>query len=327
MASPWRSSTSRLRGRSRRLSRLSRARFQASCTLARFPFPAPPSSRIGADGAEISSTSSEQNGSYVLRLNGPGTYKVRASLAAFAPGVARSDPGGRRLQQPARPRAGPRVASTGGPSRCPSDASHDASDGFAGPFDRLRAGGQGLRPRLFDRLRTRRFPAARRRHQRDRGTGRQPRPTKTRRRPCAPSCSCLQDSRRMRRPRRWRLPASRGNRTTRCCLADAVAAANSARAGLTGSDVAVRRVLAGATRVVSAEAADEAAARAAGAPAGSAAGPAGSEACAAAGAFKATPTTTSAGRCSMPQLIRSTVACVRSLTTSSSATDPPSAAR
>ena len=40
---------------------------------------------LGADGAEVASTSSEQNGSYVLRLAAPGTYQIRASLAAFAP--------------------------------------------------------------------------------------------------------------------------------------------------------------------------------------------------------------------------------------------------
>jgi len=40
---------------------------------------------LGADGAELSSTSSEQNGSYLLRLKGPGTVSIRASLAAFAP--------------------------------------------------------------------------------------------------------------------------------------------------------------------------------------------------------------------------------------------------
>jgi trimeric autotransporter adhesin len=51
------------------------------------PLPGAAIVAIGADGAEISSTSSEQNGSYVLRLNGPGTYKVRASLAAFAPAL------------------------------------------------------------------------------------------------------------------------------------------------------------------------------------------------------------------------------------------------
>ena len=39
---------------------------------------------LGADDAEAASTSTEQDGSYVLRLSGPGTYKLRASLAAFA---------------------------------------------------------------------------------------------------------------------------------------------------------------------------------------------------------------------------------------------------
>ncbi len=40
---------------------------------------------LGADGAEVSATSSEQNGSYVLRFAAPGTYQIKASLAAFAP--------------------------------------------------------------------------------------------------------------------------------------------------------------------------------------------------------------------------------------------------
>ncbi len=39
---------------------------------------------LGADGTEVASTSTEQNGSYVLRLAAPGTYQIKASLAAFA---------------------------------------------------------------------------------------------------------------------------------------------------------------------------------------------------------------------------------------------------
>jgi len=39
---------------------------------------------LGSDGAEIAATSTEQNGSYVLRVTGPGTYNIRVSLAAFA---------------------------------------------------------------------------------------------------------------------------------------------------------------------------------------------------------------------------------------------------
>ena len=39
---------------------------------------------LGPDGTEIAATSTEQNGSYVLRLTGPGAYSVRLSLAAFA---------------------------------------------------------------------------------------------------------------------------------------------------------------------------------------------------------------------------------------------------
>jgi trimeric autotransporter adhesin len=38
-----------------------------------------------ADATDVSSSSTEQNGSYALRIPGPGTYTVRATLAAFAP--------------------------------------------------------------------------------------------------------------------------------------------------------------------------------------------------------------------------------------------------
>ena len=49
------------------------------------PLPGVAITALAADGAEVASTSSEPNGAYVLRLNGPGTYALRATLAAFAP--------------------------------------------------------------------------------------------------------------------------------------------------------------------------------------------------------------------------------------------------
>ena len=39
---------------------------------------------LGSDGTEIAATSTEQNGSYVLKVTGPGAYNIRVSLAAFA---------------------------------------------------------------------------------------------------------------------------------------------------------------------------------------------------------------------------------------------------
>jgi hypothetical protein len=40
---------------------------------------------VNADGAEVASSSTEQNGTFVLRLPSAGAYTVRAALAAFAP--------------------------------------------------------------------------------------------------------------------------------------------------------------------------------------------------------------------------------------------------
>jgi hypothetical protein len=41
---------------------------------------------LGPDGAEHATTSTEANGAYVMRLSQPGTYVVKAALAAFAQG-------------------------------------------------------------------------------------------------------------------------------------------------------------------------------------------------------------------------------------------------
>ena len=49
------------------------------------PLPGAAVVALGAGDVEISSTSSEPNGTYVLRVGAPGTYRIRASLAAFAP--------------------------------------------------------------------------------------------------------------------------------------------------------------------------------------------------------------------------------------------------
>ena len=304
------------------------------------PLPGAAIVALGADGAEISSTSSEQNGSYVLRLSGPGTYKIRASLAAFAPAtreatLAAGDCNSRLdLVLVLASRVRRRCC---GRCRDRSGATHDGWSAFDRP-GRHAAGRQALdgadRPAPVGEAGALRQAQGRAGSSSStssptRQGSRQPlRPTTTRRRRCGPSCSCLRVSQPMRRPRPSRRPASRGNRTTRCSLAGAAGAASSARADLTDSDAAARAASAAvATRAGSAEAVDVAAGLAAAAPAASAAVPVGSGACAAADAFRATPTTTSAGRCSMPRHIHSTVACVKSLTTSSSATDPPSAVR
>ena len=50
-----------------------------------FPVPGVAITAVKADGNDVSSTSSEQNGSYALRVPGAGTYTIRAALAAFAP--------------------------------------------------------------------------------------------------------------------------------------------------------------------------------------------------------------------------------------------------
>jgi hypothetical protein len=45
---------------------------------------------LNGDDAEVASTSTEQNGTFTLRLPGPGAYTVRAALAAFAPATGRA---------------------------------------------------------------------------------------------------------------------------------------------------------------------------------------------------------------------------------------------
>ena len=62
-----------------------------ACTLSglvqsgNVPLPGAAIVALGTDDVEMASTSSEQNGTYVLRLQAPGTYRIKASLAAFAP--------------------------------------------------------------------------------------------------------------------------------------------------------------------------------------------------------------------------------------------------
>ena len=119
--------------------------------------------------------------------------------------------------------------------------------------------------------RTRRIPAARRRHQRQGGdaAAHGGRATATR---CAPSCNCHRAFRRMRRRKRSRRRARRDSRTRCCSLAGAVAAASSpARApdGFGRGGGAGEGRLAAAVKAGSAEAAVAAAA----VPAGWAGGP------------------------------------------------------
>jgi hypothetical protein len=62
-----------------------------ACTVSGFvqsggvPVPGAMVVALDAVDAEVSSTSSEQNGAYALRIAAPGTYRIQASLAAFAP--------------------------------------------------------------------------------------------------------------------------------------------------------------------------------------------------------------------------------------------------
>ena len=107
------SSTSRRRRRSRRRRGSAVRGFGPRAVRHRCRFPASPSSAVGADGAEIASTSSEQNGSYVLRLRGPGTYTIRASLAAFAPATREATLAAGDCSSRLDLVAGPRVARRG----------------------------------------------------------------------------------------------------------------------------------------------------------------------------------------------------------------------
>ena len=45
---------------------------------------------VNAEGAEVASSSTEQNGTFVLRVPGAGAYTVRAALAAFAPATGKT---------------------------------------------------------------------------------------------------------------------------------------------------------------------------------------------------------------------------------------------
>ena len=244
LASLWPSSTSARRRRSRPLTAGQPCAISGLVQSGTLPLPGAAVVALGADGAEISSTSSEQNGSYVLRLSGPGTYTIRASLAAFAPAtreatLAAGDCNSRldlalvlASRAPRRQRRAARRRAT--PRRQPR-----------GPAHRLARGRSRQTATAAARTRPRRCrrPGRGGFQQLDvvtNATGEQaaPRRTKTRRRLCAPNCSCLRDSRPMRRPRPLPRRASRGSRTTRCSLAGAAGAASSAKAAPTASDAA-----------------------------------------------------------------------------------------
>jgi hypothetical protein len=43
---------------------------------------------VNAEGSEVGASSTEQNGTFVVRVPGAGDYTIRAALAAFAPATA-----------------------------------------------------------------------------------------------------------------------------------------------------------------------------------------------------------------------------------------------
>ena len=182
-------------GRSRRRSPASHARCRASCNPAVCRFPARPSWRSAPTAREIASTSSEQNGSYVLRLSGAGNL---SRSARRSPRLLRQTREATLAAERLQRADIDLVLVLASRDLRPSSAAYASRDRFraialtagrAGPVPgRLRRPGRLLerggprrrrwaRPRPFDRLRAGRVPAARRRHQRDRRTGRRCRPT------------------------------------------------------------------------------------------------------------------------------------------------------
>ena len=74
--------------------------FRALVQSGTSPLPGAAIVALDADGAEVSSSSSEQNGSSCCGCAAPGTYTIRAALAAFAPATREATLDGRRLQRP-----------------------------------------------------------------------------------------------------------------------------------------------------------------------------------------------------------------------------------
>ena len=102
---------------------------------------------LGADGAEVAATSSEQNGSYVLRFAAPGTYQIKASLAAFAPASreATLSAGDCTARVDVTLTLASRAAAASGTTAtsCVAHSSVPSDKLRAGHFDRLRAGPAG----------------------------------------------------------------------------------------------------------------------------------------------------------------------------------------
>ncbi len=279
---------------------------------------------LGADGAEVSATSSEQNGSYVLRFAAPGTYQIKASLAAFAPASREATLGAGdctarvdvTLTLASRAAAAPgATATTPRPASPPAQAPSTGSGQAAG---RGRGGaGRGGFQQL-DVVTN--------------ATGEQ-----------SAAASSNDEATATLRAELQLPPGFSADAPTET-VATAGIQGQSNEALLFGGRGGGRGEFGeggpegfgrggeggfgggGEQGGLAAVAALALAAGAAAARAGLAV-PAGSAACVAADVSRATPTTRSAARRSTPHLIRSTAVCVRSPTTCSSATAPRSAVR
>ena len=282
---------------------------------------------LGSDGTEIAATSTEQNGSYVLKLTGPGAYNIRVSLAAFA-GTTREitltaaecrgrlDVSLTLASRAAAPASSP-IASGGSAPNAVVGATPATS---SNPTSAVRGTGAGRGVQAGATAAARDAagsssstssptPPARRRRRR----------WMTRRQISGRNCSFHRGSRPTRRPRPLRRRGFKVNRTMRSSLAGEAGGVSSAKAAPKAVaervDLASRPALA-----VVADGADLALADLDSAPGDLAA-------CAVVAVSRAARTTPSAVRCSTPSRIRSTAASASSRTTYSSATAHRSAVR
>ena len=203
-------------GRSRRRSRASHARYRASCSPVACPFPARPSWRSAPTVAEVASTSSEQNGSYVLRLRGAGNLSRSARRSPRLLRRAREATlAAERLQRAALDLVlalASRAAVVGRGRRLDFQATYAGRSPPAGAGPSTGSGpgrwsgsghaGAAARPRALRQAQgTRRVPAARRRHERRRRTGRRRGEGRLGGENSGRSCSSRRGSHPTRRPR------------------------------------------------------------------------------------------------------------------------------
>jgi hypothetical protein len=106
------------------------------------PLPGVAIAAVNADGAEVASSSTDQNGTFVLRVPGAGAYTIRAALAAFAPATGQAtlnEPGcAARLDLSLT--LASRAASSPAPSASPAPANQPPANASAAPTARAGRG-------------------------------------------------------------------------------------------------------------------------------------------------------------------------------------------